>query len=154
MTASTLARVAAGALGVANLFTGAWALAAPRHWFEHYPGFGHHWVADQGGAMNGHLVADTGAGFVAVGIALVLACIWWRVPAPQIALVALIAHAVPHFVHHVTHAPAHDLSTVDSIVGIWGIAAQAAVGGIALVVVSRRVSGAARVLAPPERQGA
>ncbi|MEY2424327.1 MAG: hypothetical protein QOI95_4394 [Acidimicrobiaceae bacterium] len=137
MTGSTPTRVAVGALGAINLITGTWALVAPRHWFEHYPGFGHHWVVEQGGAANAHLAADTGAGFLAVGVALALACIWWRRTVVQLPLVVLIAHTVPHFLHHVTHPPARSMSLLDEVVGIWGIAAEAAVGTSMLVAVMR-----------------
>ena len=53
---------------VIDVATGMWALVDPHGWYDDFPGFGHHWVAGQGGTFNEHLASDAGAGFLAVGV--------------------------------------------------------------------------------------
>ena len=88
-------------LAAVNLETGLWALLDPGGWFEASPGFGRHWVGVQG-PFNEHFAVDAGAGFLAVGIALAVA-VWMRRSALLVALIVLLAHAVPHLAFHVFH---------------------------------------------------
>lgn len=121
-----LTRAVAAILGSGYLATGAWAILAPTNWVHSYPGFGRHWL-DAADAGSPHLIADTAAGFLAVGVALLTAAVLGRRPAMQVGGLALLAHALPHFVHHLSHPDPH-LPTIDVVVGVWGIAIQAAVG--------------------------
>ena len=123
-------------LAVVNLETGLWALIDPGGWFGAYPGFGRHWVAAQG-PFNEHLAVDAGAGFLAVGVALAVAAVWMRRPAVVVALIVLLAHAVPHFAFHVSH-PVRSLSVADTLLGVWGIALEALVAVALLIWVRRR----------------
>jgi hypothetical protein len=52
-------------LGAGGAATGAWAYAAPRHWYDNFPGFGMSWLPPLG-PFNEHLVKDVGAMFLAM----------------------------------------------------------------------------------------
>ncbi|OBK47620.1 hypothetical protein [Mycobacterium sp. 1081908.1] len=52
-------------LGAGGAVTGAWAYAAPRHWYDNFPGFGMTWLP-QLGPFNEHFVKDVGAMFLAL----------------------------------------------------------------------------------------
>jgi alkylhydroperoxidase family enzyme len=90
------------ALGLPQLAIGIWAIASPRGWFDTFPGAGHHWLPAYG-AFDGHLAADVGAGFVAIGTVLLLAALWLDRRLVQASLIAYLAYAVPHFVYHLAN---------------------------------------------------
>jgi hypothetical protein len=88
-------------LAAGQLVPGVWALAAPAHFYNSFPGpFASAWVAVDG-PFNHHLVVDAGAGLAATGVALALAA-WW--PSRRVRVVALVAYLV--------HAVAHLAGTV------------------------------------------
>lgn len=124
-----------GLIGFAYVVTGSWALIAPTQWVRSYPGFGRHWLRPEDAAST-HFVADAGAGFLAVGLVLLVAVAVAHRVGLQIAAIALAAHAGPHFVHHLAH-PDRQLPTVDVLLGVWGLALQAVGALVALIWLSR-----------------
>lgn len=124
-------------VGLIDGATGGWALVDPRGWWNKFPGFGHHWVSGQGGAFNEHLASDAGAGFLAVGIVLVVAAVIGSPLAIRLAALALLVHALPHFIFHVVHSPEH-LSQGDKAAGTYGLLAEAIIGAVALVAAGPR----------------
>jgi hypothetical protein len=50
----------------------------------------------------------------------------------RLAALALLAHALPHFLFHVTHSPA-SLSGGDKAAGTYGLLAEAVIGAATLV---------------------
>jgi hypothetical protein len=138
-------RVVPFLLGIQPLVTGLWAVTSPRGFYDSFPGGGRHWV-DIDGPYNHHLVVDAGAGFLAVGVALIVAAIWARRAAIQVALGALIVHDLPHFVYHATH-PARALSGTDNALSIGGLAVIGLIAAVVLVAISvtRSVDSAVRV---------
>jgi hypothetical protein len=106
-------------LAVVDLPVGLWAVFAPASFYRNFPGAGRHWVSTQG-PFNHHLVTDAGSGFLAVALVLLLAAFWMSKPAVVVALVASLAHDLPHFMFHAAH-PNHALSTVDSILSTGGL---------------------------------
>ncbi len=62
------------ALGVPQVLIGLWALLAPKHWFDNFPGFDPRVVAAEP-PYNEHLSRDVGAGFFATGVVLVVAAV-------------------------------------------------------------------------------
>jgi hypothetical protein len=62
-------RVGMAGLAVVNLWWGVWARFAPRHFFDTFPGFGHHWTAAYP-PYNEHLVTDLGSTFLTLGFLL------------------------------------------------------------------------------------
>jgi hypothetical protein len=130
-------------LALLDIGTGLWAVVAPADWYANFPGLGRHWVASTG-PLNEHLVTDAGAGFLAIGAALLVAALWMARPAIMTALAAVLAQGVPHFIFHISH-PDSALATVDVVVGVWGIGFECAVALALAVVVARwgRGSGSA-----------
>ena len=118
-------------VGVIDLATGLWALIDPQGWYDDFPGFGRHWVSGQGGAFNEHLASDAGAGFLAVGVVLVVGAVIGTSLAVRLAALALLAHSLPHFLFHLGHSPAH-LSRADKAAGTYGLLAEAVIGALVL----------------------
>lgn len=122
-------------LAVTYLPTGLWAVLNPTGWYRDFPGGGRHWVSVDG-PLNRHLVTDAGAGFLAIGVLLVLAAVWLDRRVTIAALVTVIVHAVPHFTYHALH-PAAAYSSFDKVFGIGGIGFDAVVAAVLLFVVTR-----------------
>ncbi|WP_052664783.1 carboxymuconolactone decarboxylase family protein [Nitriliruptor alkaliphilus] len=113
MSFPTFTRVAVLLLAVSQLLTGLWAVLAPRGFYDRFPGLGAPWVAVDG-PYNAHLVGDAGAGFLATGVALLIAGVWLHRPVVLVALAAYLAHGVPHAAYHL-RAPAPALALADQI---------------------------------------
>jgi hypothetical protein len=74
----------------------------PRSFYDHFPGFGMHWVAVDG-PYNEHLLRDLGGGNLALGVVILFA-----IARPTAGLVRAVAAAmlvaqVPHFIYHAAH---------------------------------------------------
>ena len=95
-------RIGLVALAVGQVATGLWALLATRSWFDDFPGVGAHLVAAEP-PFNRHLAADAGAGFLATGVALLVAAVWSQRSAVYVALLAYLAFGIPHLVYHAAH---------------------------------------------------
>jgi hypothetical protein len=122
-------------LALLDIGTGLWAVLAPADWYANFPGLGRHWVVSTG-PLNEHLVTDAGAGFLAIGAALLVAALWMARPAIITALAAVLAQGVPHFIFHISH-PDSALGTIDVVLGVWGIGFECAVALALVVVVAR-----------------
>jgi alkylhydroperoxidase family enzyme len=96
----TTVRVVLLLIGLPQLAIGLWALLSPSGWYDHFPGAGNNWLPAYG-PFNEHFAVDIGSTFIALGLALVIAAIWLDRRAVQLALIAYLAYAVPHFVYHV-----------------------------------------------------
>jgi hypothetical protein len=69
-----LRRIPLGILAILAIFVGLWAAAFPHAFYSSFPGFGLHWISDDG-PYNEHLVRDVGAlylGFAAAAVAAAL----------------------------------------------------------------------------------
>lgn len=80
---------------------GLWALVSPRSFYEDFPAAGRHWVSALG-PYNEHLISDVGAGYLALGVMLVLAGMLLQRTLVRVSLVAWLAFAIPHFAFHLT----------------------------------------------------
>jgi hypothetical protein len=129
-------RIGLAFLALSELPTGIWAVVDPKGWYTNFPGFGRHWVSVSG-PYNQHLVTDAGAGFLAVGVLLVIALVLvdQRVLV-QAALVTFLVQDVPHFVFHLVHN--EGLAGGDKAFGVGGLGSGAVVAALLLVVASRR----------------
>ena len=78
---------------------GAWALFLPRSFHDDFPSAGRGWVSALG-PYNGHLLADVGAMYLALGVLLALAAVSSVRELVRASLVAWLVFAVPHFVFH------------------------------------------------------
>jgi len=115
-------------LAVPQLVVGCWAVLAPRSWFDSFPGFDPRLVAAEP-PYNHHLASDVGAGFLATGVALLVAVIWANRTGIQIALVAYVAFTLPHVIYHSTH-PADALSGFENVMNSLALAS-----GLVLAIV-------------------
>jgi hypothetical protein len=126
------------ALAFEQLVSGVWAAVDPRGWYDGYPGLGRHWVSVDG-PFNQHLAVDAGSGWLGIGVILLIAAIWARREAIQLALAAFLVSTLPHLLYHATHRP-EPLGTVDDVMSVGGLAFMAAVSAICLIALGRRPS--------------
>jgi hypothetical protein len=115
-------------LALPHLVIGLWAILAPQRWFDSFPGFGPRLVAAEP-PYNHHLVSDVGAGFLAIGVALLVAAVWGRRAGIQVALIALAAFTLPHVIFHASH-PADALTTFENVVNWLALASGLALAAV------------------------
>ncbi|MBB2992470.1 hypothetical protein FHR72_003971 [Mycolicibacterium iranicum] len=84
------------------LATGVWQQAAPRSFYDHFPGFGLHWV-DIDGPYNEHLLRDVGQGNVAMGLLALTALLIGGVWLARVTGMAVMVANVPHQIYHQAH---------------------------------------------------
>jgi hypothetical protein len=94
-----LFRAVMGGLGLVQAVNGAWALLAPRSFYDDFPPGRGGWVSSLP-AYNEHLMRDVGGLFLATGAMLVLAAVWLERRLTFTALVAWLLFAVPHATYH------------------------------------------------------
>jgi hypothetical protein len=102
-------------LGAPFVGIGVWALAAPRSWYDEFPGAGMHWIPAFG-PYDEHLVRDLGGLYLGLGLLLVFAAVSLARPLVQGALAMLLVFAAPHLVWHLTELDA--LPTGDNVVNV------------------------------------
>jgi hypothetical protein len=96
-------RVGLVLLGVGQGFAAAWALVAPRSFYDSFPVPGAHWVSALP-PFNEHLIRDYGASFLAIAT-LALTAAWLADRRlVRVALVVWIVAAVPHLAFHLAHS--------------------------------------------------
>jgi hypothetical protein len=102
VTLRTLLRVGLVILAVMQVLVGAWALLAPRAFYDSFPLPRHAWVALLP-PYNEHLVRDVGA--LNLALTVVLGAAAWTLDRTMIrvALLAVTVFAVPHAVFHAGH---------------------------------------------------
>ena len=134
-----LARGSLALVAVAQAELGLWGTASPRSLYDHYPGFGHHWISALG-PYNEHLVRDFAA--AELGFAVLLACtaIWFERRLVLIAGAVFLAATLPHFAYHLTTTDS--FSTADNTASLAGFALELAVVIGAMAVVQRPYRGA------------
>jgi hypothetical protein len=110
-------------LAVTPAIVGLWATAAPRGFFDGFPGGGHHWVSAVG-AYDEHLVGDVGALYLGSLVLLGFAWAWLERRLVQAALVSYAVAALPHLIYHLTALDG--FSTGDAVAEIAGLALNVA----------------------------
>jgi len=125
-------------LAAPQLMIGLWAVLAPHRWFDSFPGFDPRLVAAEQ-PYNRHLASDTGAGFLAIGVALLVAALWADRGAVVISLIAYAAFTVPHALYHALH-PADALTGAQDMINVLAIAS-----GLVLAALFARASLQGRV---------
>lgn len=86
---------------------GVWALAAPRSFFDDFPGLGVTWVGELP-RYSEHLVRDIGSLNLALAVLLAWAAIGLERGVVRAALVAWLVYSVPHLIFHATHLGRYD----------------------------------------------
>ena len=102
---------------------GVWALAAPRSFFDDFPGLGFNWVSELP-RYSEHLVRDVGALNLALAVLLIWAAAGLERSVVRSALVGWLVYSIPHFVFHVFHLDRYndDNATTQMVVLGIGIA--------------------------------
>jgi hypothetical protein len=134
VTLRTALRVGLVILAAMQVLVGAWALLAPRAFYDGFPLPRHAWVALLP-PYNEHLVRDVGA--LNLALTVVLGAAAWTLDRTvvRVALVALMIFALPHAVFHAGHlagfptgdAVAQTVGTVLQLiltVGLFALAGQ------------------------------
>ncbi len=122
-----LRRVGLALLAGLNLWWGVWALAAPRGFYDAFPGFGHRWTAAYP-PYNEHLIADLGATFLTLAVLLALAVFLDDPRVRRVVLAGVLVFNGLHLAFHATHRGV--LSLLD-----YGASLATLVGGAALPAV-------------------
>ena len=110
-------------LAITPAIIGVWGLAAPRSFFDSFPGAGHHWVSALP-PYNEHLLRDFAAAELGYVVLLVAAAIFMERRLVQVALVAWGVSALPHLGYHLTTTSHY--STTDNLLSIGGLTVEAA----------------------------
>ncbi len=92
-------RGGAGVLAGLNLWWGAWARFAPRHFFDTFPGFGHTWTAAYP-PYNEHLVTDLGSTFLTLAFLLGIAAVTADVRIRRVVFAAVLVFNGLHLSFH------------------------------------------------------
>ena len=114
-------------LALPQMLTGAWAVLAPRSFYDDFPGVGPALVGGDG-PFNAHLVTDTGAGFLAIGACVAIAALLGGSGRCRLAVVTYLVLESPHATFHLLHR-ADGLSGTGELLGISGV-----LSGIVLAV--------------------
>jgi hypothetical protein len=114
-----LVRGGLGILSFSALSVGFWALFFPRSFYEDFPAAGRAWVSTLG-PYNGHLVADVGAMYLALGVLLAVATVSMGEELVRASLVVWLVFAVPHFVYHAATLHHHPL-LIDRVGNVFSL---------------------------------
>jgi hypothetical protein len=128
-------RVGTAALAGSSVLVGAWALAAPRSFYDDFPGGGRAWVSVDG-PFNEHLVRDVGGLNLTLAFVLAAAAVTLSRPLVLAALVGSLFFAVPHLAYHLAHLDT--LDATDQVAQTVSLA-LAVVVPIVLVPLARRL---------------
>jgi hypothetical protein len=88
-------------LALPSMVIAAWGLAAPRSFYDSFPGGGRHWVSALP-PYNEHLLRDFSAASLAIVVFLVGAALILERRLIQVALIAFLAYTIPHLAYHLT----------------------------------------------------
>jgi hypothetical protein len=103
------------ALAIGQIGSGAWALLAPRSFYDDFPGGGRSWVSPLG-PYNEHMTVDYGA--LSLGIVILLVGAAWILER-RLVLIAIAGYmgwSVPHFLWHMANLGPYD--TTDAVANV------------------------------------
>jgi hypothetical protein len=115
-------------MAVPQLLIGLWAVLATESWFDSFPGFDPRLVAAEP-PYNQHLASDAGAGFLATGVALLVAAIWANRVGVRVALLSFAAFTIPHVAYHAMN-PSDLLSGSEDVVNVLTLASGLALAAV------------------------
>ncbi len=121
-------------LGLLHLSWGVPAIAAPRWFFDHFPGFGERWTAAYP-PYNQHLMTDVGAAFATLGFLLVTAAVMGD---RRVTVVVLLGVIVFSGVHLAYHAARHgELTGASFSLSLTSLAAGVLLPAVLLILARR-----------------
>ncbi|MGI9612386.1 MAG: hypothetical protein ACR2QO_05730 [Acidimicrobiales bacterium] len=127
-------RIVLGYLALVSIQIGAWALFAPRSFYDGFPGLGLAWVSVDG-PYNEHLIRDVGALNLALVVLFIAAAASLSRPLILTAAAAAMVWGVPHLVYHLVNTDG--LSSSDLALSLGGLVLFAGLP-IALIIVTKR----------------
>jgi hypothetical protein len=142
----TWLRVVLWVMAASGAMVGAWAVLAPRSFYDDFPGGGRHWVSADG-PFNEHLLRDVGQGTVAVGVVALVAVISGSVWAARATGLAALVANLPHQLYHQAHVSVLPTMT-DQVLQSVSLAAVSG-AAIALAVLAFLLPAAPASTAPP-----
>jgi hypothetical protein len=125
-----LRQVALIVIAFSTGLVGLWATAAPKSFYEDFPGAGRVWVAVDG-PYNEHLVRDVGSLNLALAFVAVLALVTGSTLVARAAGGAALIYGVPHLLYHATHLDPYDTDDQVALIVSLSIAVLAAVLAVA-----------------------
>jgi hypothetical protein len=125
-----LRQVALIVIAFSTGLVGLWATAAPKSFYEDFPGAGRVWVAVDG-PYNEHLVRDVGSLNLALAFVAVLALITGSTLLARAAGGAALIYGVPHLLYHATHLDPYDTDDQVALIVSLSIAVLAGVLAVA-----------------------
>ena len=134
MSATQGTRIGLVVLGVQGLFPGVWATASPRGFYDDFPGFGAHWISDDG-PFNEHLIRDFGALNLALAVLALLAALWMTRQLVIATAVSVLVYGVPHFLYHALNGQEGD--PLNQIALYGGLALGPVLAAVILVANAR-----------------
>jgi hypothetical protein len=112
MRAPGLSRTILWLLAAELALTGGWALAAPRSFFDSFPGGGHAWTAMLP-PYNEHLTRDVGSLWLSLAVLTAFAALTLERRLVIATALALLVHSTPHLLFHLWHL--EGFSTADRV---------------------------------------
>jgi hypothetical protein len=107
MERSAVVRAAVGAQAISLAGIGAWAMLAPRSFYDDFPGGGRAWVAADG-PYNEHLVRDFGDLNMALAVVSAIAAVTLVRAVVVAAAAAALVYSVPHIAYHLANLDVYD----------------------------------------------
>lgn len=97
-----IVRIGLAGMAAVHLWWGLWAYAAPRRFFDTFPGFGQRWTAGYP-PYNDHLVTDLGATFLTLGVLLAVPAVRYRRGLARLSLTGALVFDTLHLAYHAGH---------------------------------------------------
>jgi hypothetical protein len=129
----TACRLVLGLLGAVQLTDGAYALFAPRSFYDDFP-VGRGWV-EALPAYNEHLVRDVGSLFLATAVVLVVAAIYLDRRLVIVALASFLVYSLPHLIYHLLNLGS--FATGDAIAEAVSLSLTVVAPAVLLVMILR-----------------
>jgi hypothetical protein len=124
-------RAVLGLLALSGALVGAWALLAPRSFYDDFPGAGRHWVSVDG-PYNEHLVRDVGGLNLGLAAVAFLALLSLGPALVRAAGLGWLLFSLPHLIYHLNHLG--PLPTADKGANVVGLSAVVVLALAALVL--------------------
>lgn len=140
-----LIRIALIFLVVATGWLAVWILAAPKGFYDTFPGGGTHWVSALP-PYNEHLERDFGAAELGFTVLAALSAYWMEKRLVQAAAISLFVAGLPHLIYHLTTTSHY--STGDNIASLFGLALDVLLPLAILYLASDRAQGRIRPESP------
>jgi hypothetical protein len=130
----TVLRGGLALLGLLHLSWGVAATAAPKWFFDTFPGFGERWTAAYP-PYNQHLMSDVGAAFATLGFLLLVAAALADRRVTTVVLLGVIVFSALHLAFHLAH---HGGLTGASLLLSLTSLEAGVVAPVALLILARR----------------